>query len=236
MKHQITHYSSGHVIYECELPDDTLPGLITRHILQKAIAAGVDLEGADLTGAKLPGADLTGAKLTRAKLTRADLTGAKLPGADLTRADLTGVKLTRVKLTWAKLILADLTGADLTGADLTRADLTWAKLTWANIDGAKLTWAKLTGAKLTGAKLAKVLLVGERPIFQIGPIGTRCTYFTAYLTTDGVRLRAGCFFGAVGEFIARLSKEHGDNIHAKEYRAALDLIQCHVDLWTPPTP
>lgn len=26
-----------------------------------------------------------------------------------------------------------------------------------------------------------------------------------------------------------------DDTHAKEYRAALDLIQCHAGLWTPPT-
>ena len=94
--------------------------------------------------------------------------------------------------------------------------------------------ATVTGAYLDGANLAGALLVGERPIFQIGPIGSRCAYFTAYLTSEGVKLQAGCFYGTVDEFTAKLSEEHGDNVHAKEYRAALDLIHHHAGLWTPP--
>lgn len=129
MKHQIKHHCTESVLFECDLPDDTPAGLVTRHALEKATAAGANLAGAYLDGA---------------------------------------------------------------------------------------------------------LLVGERPIFQIGPIGSRCAYFTAYLTNEGVKLRAGCFFGTVDEFTAKLSEEHGDNIYAKEYRAALDLIQCHAGLWTPP--
>ena len=145
MKHQIKHRYTESVLFECDLPDDTSAGLVTRHVLEKATAVG------------------------------AYLVGAHLDGANLARANLAG----------------------------------------AHLDGA--------------------LLVGERPIFQIGPIGSRCAYFTAYLTTEGVKLRAGCFFGTVDEFTAKLSEDHGDNIHAKEYRAALDLIQCHAELWTPPT-
>ena len=136
MKHQIKHRYTESILFECDLPDDTSAGLVTRHVLEKAIAAD---------------------------------------------------------------------------------------------------WANLAGANLVGAKLDGALLVGKRPIFQIGPIGSRCAYFTAYLTTEGVKLRAGCFFGTVDEFTAKLSEDHGDNIHAKEYRAALDLIQCHSELWTPPT-
>ena len=171
IKHQIKHRFTESVIFECDLPDDTPAGLVTRHALEKATAA------------------------------RANLDGANLAGANLARANLAG---------------ANLAGANLAGA---------------NLDGANLAGANLDGANLDGA-----LLVSERPIFQIGPIGSRCAYFTAYLTNEGVKLRAGCFFGTVDEFTAKLSEEHGDNIHAKEYRAALDLIHCHAGLWTPPTP
>ena len=170
MKHQIKHRYTESVLFECDLPDNTPAGLITRHVLEKATAAGASLAWADLAGAYLDGASLA-----------------------------------------------------------------WANLTGANLDGADLAGAYLAGANLAGASLAGALLAGERPIFQIGPIGSRCEYFTAYLTTEGVKLRAGCFFGTVDEFTAKLSDEHGDNIHAKEYRAALDLIQCHAGLWTPPT-
>ena len=103
----------------------------------------------------------------------------------------------------------------------------------ATASGANLAGAYLTRADLDGANLDGAMLVGKRPIFQIGPIGSRCSYFTAYLTTEGVKLRTGCFFGTFEEFTEKLSKEHGDNDHAKEYQAALLMIKSHADLWMP---
>ena len=96
--------------------------------------------------------------------------------------------------------------------------------------GAYLSGAYLTGANLYGAKL-----IGERPVFIVGPIGSRCDYFTSYLTDNGIYLLAGCFFGSVAEFAGKLRREHGENNHAQEYTAALELIRCHARLWTPST-
>ena len=99
---------------------------------------------------------------------------------------------------------------------------------------ANLAGANLAGAYLAGAYLAdKSELQGDRPILQIGPIGSRCSYFVAYLTNKGLRLRAGCFFGTRDEFEAKLSDEHDNNDHAKEYRAALAMIDAHAEIWTP---
>ena len=126
---------------------------------------------------------------------------------------------------------ANLDGANLARAYLARANLDGAYLAGANLDGANLDGASLVRANLDGAYLVRAILVGKRPIFQIGPIGSRCSYFTAYLTTEGVKLRTGCFFGTFEEFTEKLSKEHGDNDHAKEYQAALALIKVHADLW-----
>jgi uncharacterized protein YjbI with pentapeptide repeats len=108
-----------------------------------------------------------------------------------------------------------------------------ANLRGANLYGANLRGADLGGANLYGANLDGEKLIGERPIFQIGPIGSRCAYFVAYLTERGVRLSAGCFFGNVEEFRAKLADEHGNNLHAQEYDAALTLIEKHAELWTP---
>ena len=93
--------------------------------------------------------------------------------------------------------------------------------------------AYLAGAYLAGAYLAGADLAGERPIFQVGPIGSRSAYLVAYLTEQGVMLKTGCFIGSVESFKANLQAEHGDNQHAQEYRAALDLIDVHARLWTP---
>ena len=117
--------------------------------------------------------------------------------------------------------------ANLDGAYLARANLDGANLDRANLAGAYLDSADLAGAYLVGANLA-----GGRPIFQIGPIGSRSAYLVAYMTDKGVILKAGCFTGSVKEFEAKLEAEHGDNEHAQEYRAALELIAVHAELWT----
>ena len=99
---------------------------------------------------------------------------------------------------------------------------------------ANLYGANLDGANLAGANLAdKSELQGDRPILQIGPIGSRCAYFVAYLTNNGLRLHAGCFFGTRDEFEKKLQDEHDNNDHAKEYRAALAMIDAHAEIWTP---
>ena len=104
---------------------------------------------------------------------------------------------------------------------------------------ANLAWADLAGADLGGADLAGAslddnsVMVGERPILQIGPIGSASRYFVAYLTDKGLRLRTGCFFGSCKQFEDQLAATHGDNLHAQEYRAALALVDAHARLWTP---
>ncbi len=125
--------------------------------------------------------------------------------------------------------------ADLSRANLFGADLSGANLSYANLFGADLSGANLFGASLFGANLANgAKLVGARPIFQIGPIGSRCAYFTAYITDKGLRFDAGCQRQITREvFEQRLGDEHGDNEHAKEYRAALALIDAHAEIWTP---
>ena len=100
---------------------------------------------------------------------------------------------------------------------------TRAALERANLDGANLDGAYLVGAKL----------IGERPIFQIGPIGSRCAYLVAYITDAGIKIKAGCFFGTLAEFSDRVETEHGTNEHGQEYRAAIVLIEAHAKLWTP---
>ena len=123
---------------------------------------------------------------------------------------------------------ANLYGADLRSADLRSADLRSADLRSADLYGADLRSANLYGANLYGADLGESgKLTGDRPFFQVGPIGSRQDVLAAFQTEKGVFLRAGCFFGTVEEFNAKLQDEHGDNTHAVEYRAALVLIEAH---------
>ena len=171
--------------------------------------------------------------VVRAALEQATKVGANLAGAYLAGAYLDGAKLAYANLAGAYLAGAYLDGANLVGAKLAYANLVGAYLVGANLDGANLVGAKLDGANLVGANLDGANLVGERPIFQVGPIGSRSAYLVAYLTDQGVMLKTGCFIGSVESFKANLQAEHGDNQHAQEYRAALDLIDVHARLWAP---
>jgi hypothetical protein len=131
----------------------------------------------------------------------------------------------------ADLSGADLSGADLSGADLGGADLRWADLRWADLYGADLGEAKLRGADLGEAKLGGANLFGSRPVMQIGPIGSRADYLIAVVTTDGVRVTAGCFSGTLDEFRAAVESTHGDSEHGRDYRAAIAMIEAHAEIW-----
>ena len=127
---------------------------------------------------------------------------------------------------------ADLRSANLYDADLYGADLRSANLYGANLYGANLYGANLGDANLYGANLGDAgKLTGDRPYFAVGPIGSRQDVLAAFLTEKGVYLRAGCFFGTAEEFRDKLQGEHGDNVHAVEYRAALVLVEAHYNAW-----
>lgn len=152
----------------------------------------------------------------------------RLDYANLDRAYLAGANLDR----------AYLAGARLAGACLDRASLDGAKLGGASLAGAKLAGAKLAGATLAGARLEGAILdgarklTGKRPILQIAPIGSRNGVLVAHLTDQGVFIRAGCFFGSLEKFEAAVKRTHGDNAHGAEYRAAIELIKAHAELWS----
>ena len=158
----------------------------------------------------------------------ADLSSAYLRSADLRSAYLSSADLRGAYLSSADLRSADLRSADLRGADLSGADLSGAYLSGADLSGAYLSGAYLSSADLSGKKL-----IGIRPIYQIGPIGSRSDYLVAYLTDAGIMIAAGCFFGTRDEITAAVQATHGDNEHGREYRAALALIDAHAEIWAP---
>ena len=209
----VSRWDRAKVLFRAEL-DASIPlWERIRAALEIAVCDRADLVGANLGGANLGAANLVGANLGGANLGAANLGGAKLVGANLNGANLNG---------------ANLGAANLGGANLGAANLGGAKLVGANLVGANLGGANLVGANLVGANL-----VGERPIFMVGPIGSRSDYLTAYATGTGICIRAGCFFGTVDEFRDALAKKHGDNQHATEYLAALVLIEAHAAIWAP---
>ncbi len=116
------------------------------------------------------------------------------------------------------------------GANLAGANLAGANLAGANLAGAYLAGAYLAGAYLAGANK----LIGKRPLFIVGPIGSRNDYFQSFITEKGLLVSAGCFQQkTIDDFRAKLSSTHQDNDHAKEYEMALLMVEAHAAIWTP---
>jgi hypothetical protein len=244
---QIKHRDTNAVLFECEAPECLESGLHVKHALELAVSRGATLVGALLDGASLDGASLDGALLRNASLVRASLAGASLNGASLRNASLDGASLNGASLDGASLDgaslnraslgYASLDGASLDGASLRNASLAGASLRNASLAGASLDGASLAGTSLDGASLdGGEQLIGERPAFSIGPIGSRQDILMAFSTDQGMRLKTGCFFGPIEKFREKLIAEHGENIHRKEYEAALLLIETHADLWPAEVP
>ena len=103
------------------------------------------------------------------------------------------------------------------------------RLRRANLSGAVLSRADLSRAVLRdGARL-----IGARPVVQVGPIGSRSDWLVAYLTDGSIRIDAGCQRQITrAEFETRLANTHGDDQHAREYRAALAYIDAHAAIWS----
>jgi uncharacterized protein YjbI with pentapeptide repeats len=225
---QITDRFSGAVLYEHEtIEKRQRDGLALALALEAACKAGANLAGANLDGANLAGANLAGANLAGANLAGANLAGANLAGAYLAGAYLAGANLDGANLAGANPAGANLTGANLAGANLDGANLAGANLAGANLDRAYLAGANLDGANLAGG----FRLVGSSPVLQIGPLGSRSAYLVAYRTDAGLRIRTGCFFGTRDAFTTNITKTHGDNVHGKNYAAALAFI----DRWAANT-
>jgi hypothetical protein len=170
-----------------------------------------DLRSANLRGANLYGANLYGANLEDANLEDANLEDANLYGANLYGANLEDANLEDANLEDANLEDANLRSANLRSANLYGANLEDANLYGANLDGANGIYSAYApnlssrGAALTGGVVIK-----------IGKVE--------------LRFWAGCKECITAERLLEYVQEtHEDNIHAKQYRAAIQFIQACFD-------
>jgi hypothetical protein len=59
-------------------------------------------------------------------------------------------------------------------------------------------------------------------LYQAGPLGSRDAFITAFKCEAGFKVATGCFLGTPEEFMAAVAKTHGDNKHARLYRAFIE--------------
>ena len=84
---------------------------------------------------------------------------------------------------------------------------------------------------MAGANGEKIVLIGKRPLIQIGSIGSRASSLCGYVTDKGLMIKAGCFFGTDKEFLKKVAETHDNNEHAKEYKAAISFMRLHAKIW-----
>ena len=202
----------GKLLFEHEAEDNTIKKTLEEAVKNCANLRGANLGGANLGDANLGDANLRGANLRGAYLGGANLGGANLGGANLGGANLRG---------------AYLGDANLGGAYLGDANLGDANLRGANLGGAYLGDANLRGANLGGAYLGDEWGKLERvsDVLIVGPIGSRNGYTTIYHTDKGVFVSCGCFRGTLDEFDKKVEKTHGDNNHARDYKALVKFVK-----------
>ena len=155
--------------------------------------------------------------------------------SDLCGADFRNSNLSGTNLRSADFRVADLRDSNLRGTNLRAVDLRGAQLRGADLYGADLSRANLCDASLYGAHLRILKLIGDRPILQIGPIGSRADYLLAYFTNRGVLIRIGDFLGSLDIFIDKEIHGRDHSKYAQEYRAAIILIESHAKLWAEET-
>ena len=102
----------------------------------------------------------------------------------------------------ANLVGADLEGADLRGANLVGADLKRTNLRGAYLWGANLWGANLEGTNLRGAKNISAIYVPG--------MSARGDYLYAVQHKDALMIKAGCWWGTIDEFEARVKEVKGE--------------------------
>ena len=62
-------------------------------------------------------------------------------------------------------------------------------------------------------------------------MGSRCAYTTfAYSKDKCIKVRCGCFFGTIDEFLDKVKETHGDSKHAMVYRAAIEVAKAQIEI------
>lgn len=233
---KIMHHYTGKVLFE----DDSLEMHVT---LQAAIKANTDLCGADLRNQDLRWLNMNNGRfsdalfnnsmLDYAKLDNADFRGACFEGANLHNVSAVKCDLENASFYRALLFYASLKGANLSCSTFTQSVLSYATLENACLSCANFTYAKFFDTSLIGATLRDGAVLEEvRPVLQINPIGSRQDTLVIYNTNKGLYFDTGCQRQiSQSTFEERILKFHSNNMHARDYRAAIAMAEAYFKLY-----
>ncbi len=70
---------------------------------------------------------------------------------------------------------------------------------------------------------------GDDTWMAFGPAGSRDDFTTFFACADGsIGVKCGCFYGNLDDFAKKVQATHGDNDHAKVYRAAIEIAKMRI--------
>lgn len=73
----------------------------------------------------------------------------------------------------------------------------------------------------------------ESNILTIGPVGSRDDFITFFRDeNDYIGVKCGCFSGNIDKFLKKVQEEHGENEHARIYRACVEIARMRLAKWT----
>ena len=68
-------------------------------------------------------------------------------------------------------------------------------------------------------------------ILMIGPIGSRNDTTTFFRTKENIiKVKCGCFYGTIDEFLTKVELTHENNKHGRAYRLAVELAKAQIEL------
>jgi uncharacterized protein YjbI with pentapeptide repeats len=153
--------------------------------------------------------------------------GQEFKEADLTEKDFSGIKLTGGVFYNSSFDNSSFYNSSFDNSRFYNSSFDNSSFYNSSLDNSSFDNSSFYNSSFDGLKISKT----PRPFLFISPLGADQHQLMAVSTVKGIRLKTGCFSGSVPEFIAALKKKHGDNDVAKEYQAALALIELHFKLW-----
>ncbi len=71
---------------------------------------------------------------------------------------------------------------------------------------------------------------GDADICWLSTFGSAGRTTTAFRTSSGVKISCGCFFGSIGEFVAKIKLTHRGTKYEREYMAMVELIRAKFEV------
>jgi uncharacterized protein YjbI with pentapeptide repeats len=210
MKFEIKNWITGKVMF-------TLEGADWKLAFVAAVKAGQEFKEADLTEKDFSGIKLTGGVFYNSSFDNSSFYNSSFDNSRFYNSSFDN----------SSFYNSSFDNSSFDNSSFYNSSFDNSSFDNSRLDNSSFDNSSFYNSSFDGLKISKT----PRPFLFISPLGADQHQLMAVSTVKGIRLKTGCFSGSVPEFIAALKKKHGDNDVAKEYQAALALIELHFKLW-----